>query len=119
MDKLDEALIIKIQNVLGIEFYGWQRKYLLNEPMLLNMRMTGRCAGKTLVFIVKQLFESSEPLLLRNKADTLNAADWWCCEIREDRALGLSYLYWYRHELKDIYKELTEAGIKTREVKFK
>jgi hypothetical protein len=113
-----EELINRIEKALDIKFYKWQRKYLLNEPMLLDMRVTGRRTGKTLVFIIRQLFECSEPLLLRNNTEVLNAADWWCCEIRKDRALAHPYLDWYRHELKDVYEKLNEKGIVTREVVF-
>jgi hypothetical protein len=118
MDQMSKELIHRIEETLEISFYDWQRKYLLNEPMLLDMVMTGRRTGKTLVFIVKQLFEHSEPLLLRNKTEVLNVADWWCCETIKDRALAHHYLDWYRHELKEVYKKLNEAGIKTREVIF-
>lgn len=119
MDIMCEKLINRLEKALDITFHEWQHKYLLNEPMLLNMRMTGRCTGKTLVYILKQLFKESTPLLLNNDINILNSADWWCCEIREERALGHSYLSWYRHELKDIYEKLNEAGIVTREVIFK
>lgn len=118
MDKMCQELINRIEKALGITFDDWQRKYLLDQPMLLQMRITGRRTGKTLVFIIWQLFESTEPLLLRNKSEILNAADWWCCETREDRALGHSYLEFYRHELRGIYEKLKEAGIVTREVIF-
>ncbi|SHJ64626.1 hypothetical protein SAMN05444401_3560 [Clostridium amylolyticum] len=119
MEQMNKELISKIEKALNIKFYEWQRKYLLNEAMLLDMRMTGRCTGKTLAHIIKQLFESSEPLLLRNKDEILDKADWWCCEIRKDRALRNPYLEWYKHELKGIYEELNEAGIVTREVIYK
>lgn len=119
MDRMCEELIGRIEKTLDIKFHEWQRKYLLNEPMLLDMRMTGRCTGKTLVHILKQLFEAPEPLLLRNKSEILSAADWWCCETRIDRAMHHPYLDWYRHELRRIYEKLNKAGIMTREVIFK
>jgi len=86
--------------------------------MLLNMRMTGRCTGKTLVYVLKQLFEHEEPLLLRHSTEVLTASDWWCCENRKERALGIPYLGWYRNNLKDITIRLNEAGIITRKVIF-
>ena len=119
MNQMNKELISRIEKVLDINFRVWQQKYLLNEPMLLDMRMTGRCTGKTLVFVLKQLFEDSTPLLLNNPTNILNNADWWCCEVRKDRAEGIPYLSWYRHELRDIYEKLNEAGIVTREVIFK
>lgn len=119
MDQMCIELINKIEKALDINFREWQCKYLLNEPILLSMEITGRCTGKTLVFILKQLFEDVVPLMLNNKTNILNNADWWCCETRKDRALGHSYLDWYRHELKDIYEKLNEAGIVTKEVIFK
>lgn len=119
MDRMSKELIFEIESALEITFHEWQRKYLLNEPMLLDMKMTGRCTGKTLVYIVKQLFEESEPLLLRNKTETLNSADWWCCENRIERALYHPYIDWYRSTLKEIHEKLNEAGIVTREVVFR
>lgn len=56
MEQMNEELIKRIEKALNITFYKWQRKYLLNEPILLDMRMTGRCTGKTLVYIIKELF---------------------------------------------------------------
>ena len=119
MNRMSEELISKIEKALEIKFYEWQRKYLLNEPMLLDMMITGRCTGKTLVYIVKQLFEHPEPLLLSKNTEVLNAADWWCCEVRKDRALGHCYLVFYRRTLKEVYEKLNQAGIVTREVIFK
>lgn len=119
MEQMSKELISRIEKALGITFYEWQRKYLLNEPMLLDMRMTGRCTGKTLAHIIKQLFENSEPLLLISKVEILDKADWWCCEIRKDRALGNPYLEFYKRELKGIHEKLNEAGIVTREVVYK
>jgi len=118
VDRLSNELISKIEQALDISFYEWQRKYLMEEPMILDMRMTGRRTGKTLVFIVKKLFESTEPLLLRDRKETLCASDWWCCETRIDRAMTHPYLDWYRHELREIHKKLADAGITTREVIF-
>ena len=115
---MNEDLLNKIEKVLGIKFHKWQRKYLLKEPMLLDMRITGRATGKTLTWVVEKLFESTESLDLRNKHKVLHASDWWCCENRADRALGSRYLDWYKHYLKEIYQTLNDAGIKTREVIF-
>jgi len=119
MDKMCEKLIDRLEKALNIKFYEWQRNYFLNKPMLLNMRMTGRCTGKTLVFILKQLFEDSDPLFLINNTNVLNNSDWWCCEVQRKRALGCSYLSWYKRELNDIYIKLKDAGIVTREVIFR
>lgn len=118
MERMNEELINKLEKVLNITFYEWQRKYLLDEPMLLDMKITGRCTGKTLVFVIKQLFERSETLLLRNRTEVLNAADWWCCEQPKKRALSHPYLSFYRNTLKDVYEKLNKAGVVTRKVIF-
>ncbi|MBC2456144.1 hypothetical protein [Clostridium beijerinckii] len=118
MDKMSEKLIKEIEKALNIKFYKWQRKYLLNEPMLIDMRMTGRCTGKTFVYIIKKLFEYPEPLVLTRRTEVLKVADWWCCDNREDSALRNPYLDWYKQELKSIYDNLNKAGIITRKVVF-
>lgn len=96
----------------------WQRKYLLKEPMVLDLGITGRATGKTLVWVIEKLFESTEPLDLRDRRKILNASDWWCCTDRADGALGSHYLGWYKGYFKKIYLKLNDAGIKTREVIF-
>lgn len=118
MDNMNEELLKKIEKALDIEFYEWQRKYLLNEPMLIDMRMTGRYTGKTFVYIINKLFEYPEPLVLKHRTEVLKVADWWCCDNREDSALRNPYLDWYKHELKGIYDDLSNAGIITRKVIF-
>lgn len=115
---MSEELLSLIEKVFNIKFYEWQKKYLLNEPMLLDMRITGRTTGKTFVFIIKLLFESDELLDLRSRNETLIHSDWWCCENRMERALGSHYIRWYKNYLKEIYEKLNTAGIKTREVIF-
>lgn len=115
---MNEKLLNKIEEALGIKLFKWQKQYLLKEPMVLDMRITGRATGKTLVWIIEKLFESKEPLVLRDGKDVLISSDWWCCENRRDRALYHPYMSWYKNHLKDIYEKLNDAEIKTREVIF-
>lgn len=115
---MNEDLLDIIEKALDIKFYEWQRKYLLKEPMLLDMRITGRVTGKTLTWVIEKLFESTEPLDLRDKRKVLIHSDWWCCDNRADRALGGHYLGWYKNYVKEIYHKLNDAGIRTREVIF-
>ena len=115
---MDNQLLNDIEKVLNIEFYEWQRKYLLKEPMVLNMRITGKRSGKTLVYVIAKLFESEEPLDLRNRRNVLVSSDWWSCENIMDRALNHPYMDWYKNYLKEIYERLNEGGIRTREVIF-
>lgn len=119
MEQMSKELINRIEKALDITFKEWQYKYLLNEPMVLDMRMTGRGTGKTLVFVIKKLFEHPAPLLFRNKPEVLGASDWWCCKNRISKAQYSPYLDWYRNELKKVYEKLNKAGIVTREVVFK
>lgn len=111
-------LLNKIEDALNIRFYDWQRKYLLKKPMLLDMRITGRSTGKTLVWVIEQLFESTEPLDLRDRRNVLMSSDWWCCENRIDRASCHPYQTWYKNYVQEIYSKLNDAGVKTREVIF-
>ena len=115
---MSDKLLSLIEKVFNIEFYEWQRKYLLNEPMLLDMRITGRATGKTFVFVIKLLFKSDEPLDLRSPFEIVEHSDWWCCENIKSRALVSHYSKWYKNYLKEIYEKLNKAGIKTREVIF-
>ncbi len=115
---MSEELLNRIEKALDVKFYEWQRKYLLKEPMILDMMITGRATGKTLAWIIEKLFESEEPLDLRNKRDMLISSDWWCCENIMDRALNHPYIFWYKNYLKEIYQKLNDAGIRTREVIF-
>lgn len=115
---MDEVLLSKIENILNIEFHKWQKQYLLDEPMVLDMRITGRATGKTLVFIVKKLFESPEPLDLRKKGGLLDNCDWWSVEYYEERALLHPYMNWYKNKFQELYLFLNDKGIKTREVLF-
>ncbi|MEW8973493.1 MAG: hypothetical protein AB2375_04790 [Tissierellaceae bacterium] len=115
---MNEDLLNRIERALDIKFHGWQRKYLLKEPMLLDMRITGRATGKTLVWVIEKLFESTEPLDLRDKGKVLISSDWWCCETESDRALRHPYLSWYKNYVKGIYQKLNDKGIRTREVIF-
>lgn len=111
-------LLNSIEKALDIKLYEWQRKYLLEEPMLLDMRITGRATGKTLVWVIKQLFESREPLDLSDKTGIMKSSDWWCCEVDIYRARSHPYAGWYKNYVKKIYQTLNDKGIQTREVIF-
>lgn len=116
---MNNQLLNDIEKVLNIEFYEWQRNYLLKEPIALNMKITGRRTGKTLVRVIEKLFESTEPLDLRDRRNVLiSSADWWCCENTMDKAIGHPYMNWYKNYLKEIYERLNKGGIRTREVIF-
>jgi Uri superfamily endonuclease len=111
-------LLKRIEDALNIKFYDWQIKYLLKEPMVLDMRITGRTTGKTLVWVIEKLFESTEPLDLSDREKVLISSDWWCCENRIDRAMTHPYQRWYKDYVREIYTKLNNAGIQTRKVIF-
>lgn len=118
MDKMSEELIKEIEKVLDIKFYEWQRKYLLNEPMVLDMKITGRGTGKTSIYMIKKLFEDPKPLLLRRKSEIVAIVDWWHWTDSEIRAIDHPNLNVYKDGLKYIYERLNDAGINTRKVIF-
>lgn len=118
MDKISEELVKKIEKVLDIKFYEWQRKYLLNEPMVLDLKITGRGTGKSLIYMIKKLFEDPKPLLLKRRIELLEFVDWWNWTDREECARFYPNLDVFKNELMDIYEKLNDAGIITRKVVF-
>ena len=119
MKYLDGELLKEIERALDIKFYEWQRNYLLGIPMILDMRMTGRCTGKTLAYIIKKLYEKDEPLYLTNIRETLSESDWWCmARSLEDAKRHGRYDGFFRGELRNIYEELNRKGLTTRKVIF-
>lgn len=42
MDKLDKELLEQIEKILGLKFHEWQINYILDIPMILDMKITGR-----------------------------------------------------------------------------
>ena len=115
---MDEELLNQIEQVLGIKFYDWQRKYLLKEPMIMDLRITGRGTGKTLVWVIETLFESDEPLDLRTREDVIHSSDWWSVGVNPKGTLEHPYIRWYRTYLFNIYDTLNSAGVRTRKVIF-
>ena len=113
MDKLNSELIEKIEKALDIKFYDWQKDYLLDIPRVLDMRMTGRCTGKTLAYIIKLLFTKDEPLRAYEFKEMEECSDWYCVTNRVDRK-ETHYTQWFRRFLIDIYTELREKGLHPR-----
>ena len=118
MDKMNETIIKKIEEALDIKFYEWQRKYLLNEPMLLDLKITGRGTGKSLIYMIKKLFEDPKPLLLKRRIELLEFVDWWNWTERVESAIYYPDLDVFKSGLRDIYERLNDAGIITRKVIF-
>lgn len=118
MDKLDDQLLKKIEEVLGIKFYNWQRSYILNERMILDMQDMGRGTGKTFAYIIKQLFESDEPLFLNNPDMQARNCDWFMIGQRLEQAHLTNYPKVYTHALKICYDAFIDGGIIPRKVKF-
>lgn len=115
MDKLDENLIKKIEQLLNIKFHEWQINYLLNIPTVLDMKIMKRGSGKTLVYIVKLLFSDSTPI----KAYDIDAVVKHSDEYDRRSSLTIRdshYARWFRAFLVDIYRSLSSGGIKTRPV---
>jgi hypothetical protein len=108
MDKLDKDLLERVGRALNIKLYEWQVNYILDIPMVLDMRITGRGTGKTLAYIIKLLFSNETPI----EAYDMKLM-WILCD---DCHCGLYYAKWFCGYLLDVHKCLTSAGIKPRPV---
>ena len=114
MNKLDVELLGYVERALGLTFKDWQRNYILDIPMVLDMSITGRHTGKTLAYVVKLLLTDGEPI----KVYDLN----YIHAISDDyhntggKHRDVAYSQWFRNYLVNIHNSLIEAGIETREV---
>lgn len=117
MDKLNLELLNKVENALDIKFFDWQVDYILEVPRVLDMRITGRGTGKTLVYIIKLLFSEDKPIRAYDISEMGERSDWYCVTDRIDRKES-NYTQWFRKYLMDIYAELEEKGINPRPVFF-
>lgn len=117
MNKLDSRLLNRIEQVLNIRFHDWQVDYMLGIPRVLNMRITGRVTGKTLVYIIKLLFSDDKPLNAYEIKKVENYSDWYSVTNRPNEKKP-HYTQWFRRYLKDIYDKLKEKGIQPRPVFF-
>lgn len=117
MDVMNDKLLRKVEKALDIKFFDWQKDYILDIPRLLDMRMTGRRTGKTLVYIVKLLFAEDKPLNAFDIKEVSRYSDWFCISDRIDRK-DTTYTQWFRRFLMDIYNTLTDKGLKPRPVFF-
>lgn len=119
MDKLNTELLKRIEKVLNLEFREWQVNYLLDISMVLDMHITGRGTGKTLVYIIKLLFEKDKPILIYDMSEIVNYCDWFSVSNKEKEVcIDSHYTRWFRNYLFDIYKALTSSGIVTRPIIF-
>lgn len=114
MDKLDVNLIERIEVVLGFKFEEWQKNYMLDIPMLLDMRITGRRTGKTLIYIIKLLFADDEPL--RNYDIIRYADDWNVNDQYKSVRRESNYTRFFREQVRDIYDLLIMGCISPRQI---
>lgn len=118
---MNDEMLENIERILKIKFYDWQRKYLLNEPQLLDLKITGRSTGKTLCHILKLLLSDiDDPLIIENFESLISISDWWCVTDEAGRYNGRAnhYAYWFRGELLKIKELLNSNGINTKKVLF-
>jgi hypothetical protein len=115
MDKLDAKLLQEIERALNFKFYDWQVNYILDIPMVLDMKNTGRGTGKTLAYVIKLLFLHDRPIKAYDDEDLWRHSDWWCVTSKPDRKEP-HYTQWFRKYLIEIYYILKSAGITSREV---
>jgi hypothetical protein len=118
MNKLDKGLLERIEKALNLHFMEWQINYMLDIPMILDMRITGRATGKTLVYIIKLLFASDKPIRAYDLEEMANYSDWYCITHDPSRKVP-HYTKWFREELVNIYKILIENDIHPRCVLLK
>lgn len=117
MDTMNEELIKRIEQALEIKLYDWQVDYILNRPQILNMRITGRCTGKTLAYIIKKLFEEGKPIRAYIFQEVEVESDWWSVTNRIDRKRP-EYTHFFKAEIKRIYEALVSKKIQPRPVFF-
>lgn len=113
MDKLDIHLLKNIEQALGFKLQEWQINYILDIPMVLDMKITGRQTGKTLVYTIKKLFSNDIPIRVYNLDDLLDICDWFSTSENE------RYIKWYSDYLTEIYMLLIKNGITPRQLIFK
>ena len=118
MHNLNINVLKHIEKALDVKFYDWQLAYLLKQPMLLDLKTTGRCTGKTLTYIIELLFMDDSILDLSKYENAVEHCDWWSVEKHKERIKSSSYPSWFVHNLKTVYIMLNEKGIKTRIVIF-
>lgn len=114
--KIDKSTLYQIEIAFGIKLYDWQKAYLLDEPILSGMRMTGRCTGKTFAYILKKLLSTDEPLIISPYIREFSICDWWSIERERQRIDNTNYQQWFFGELISIHLKLKEYGIPVREV---
>lgn len=115
MDKLDFDLIYRIQKALNIELYNWQVNYILDIPMILDLSISGRGTGKTLAYVIKLLFCDKKPIRIYDINDIFALADEYHNPNRNRHCYN-PYNRFFADYLFNIYRKLTDAGIKTRPV---
>jgi len=115
MDKLDINLLKKIELALGLKFKEWQINYMLDIPMVLDMKITGRGTGKTLVYTIKMLFSDDIPIRVYKNKEIANISDWFCMSDR----INPHYVKWYRDYLIETYGLLIQKGMTPRQLVFK
>ena len=115
MDKLDINLLKKIELALGLKFKEWQINYMLDIPMVLDMKITGRGTGKTLVYTIKMLFSDDIPIRVYKSKEIANISDWFCMGDQ----INPHYVKWYRDYLIETYGLLIQKGMTPRQLVFK
>lgn len=95
----------KINKALGFELYQWQIDYIRGDSDYIP---SGRCNGKTLAFVLRQLlnYEKQRPVIARYDEFYEN----FVCD-REDPP---SYVKdWYIRFVYDVAYKLHQSGIET------
>jgi hypothetical protein len=115
--RIDIELLEKIEKALEIKLKDWQKDYILDIPRVLDMRITGRCTGKTLAYVIKLLFSENKPLAAYRDRQVAEYSDWFSVTNRPERKEP-HYTQWFRRYLWDICTALKENGLQPRPVFF-
>ena len=114
MNKLDLELLGRVERALKLTFKEWQRNYILDIPMVLDLSITARHTGKTLAYVVKLLLTEGEPIKLYDIKYIYSISDDY--HNVGGRHSDVAYSQWFRNYLVHIHTDLIAEGIETRKV---
>jgi hypothetical protein len=116
MEKLDENLLKRVEAALKLTLHDWQKNYILEIPMVLNMRITGRGTGKTLAYVLKILLTEGRPIRLYDMLSVYALSDDYHNKSGTFTGYDNHYTQWFRNCLLEVHQCLISAGIQTRRI---
>lgn len=115
---IDAGIIRAVEQALGYKLYDWQRAYLIDEPIKIDIRMTGRMQGHTTAYILKLLLEDieAEPINLTNQRAVVDIMDWWSYSDYHRRYNNVGYARIFTDMLIEIKSILKEHNVQSRRI---